>query len=77
MTAITDEYKRQMCQWFHFVERALSLAYLDPLVNPDAATWGSLSMILALQYGVMLNLSGEIAQVQLEMSHIWLRVYVG
>ena len=38
MTAITNEYMRQMCQWFHFVARALSLDYLDPLVNPDAAT---------------------------------------
>jgi len=42
MTAITNEYMRQMCQWFHFVARALSLDYLDPLVNPDAATWGSM-----------------------------------
>src|SRR5689334_21050948 len=55
------------------VERALSLGYLDPTVSPDAATWGYMSMILALQYGVMLNLSGEVAQVQEEMSHIWLR----
>ena len=55
------------------VERALELGYLDPMVNPDAATWGYMSMILALQYGVMLHLSGEVAQVQQEMSHIWLR----
>jgi len=55
------------------VERALSLGYLDATVNPDAATWGYMSMILAIQYGLMLNFSGEVAQVQQEMSHIWLR----
>ena len=55
------------------VERALELGYLDPTVSPDAATWGYMSMILAIQYGVMLNLSGEVAQVQEEMSRIWLR----
>jgi AcrR family transcriptional regulator len=55
------------------VECALELGYLDPTVNPDAATWGYMSMILALQYGLMLNLSREIAQVQQEMSSIWLR----
>jgi AcrR family transcriptional regulator len=55
------------------VERALELGYLDTTVSPDAATWGYMSMILAIQYGVMLNLSGEVAQIQQEMSHIWLR----
>jgi len=55
------------------VERALELGYLDPTVSPDAATWGYMSMILAIQYGLMLNLSGEVAQVQEEMSRIWLR----
>ncbi len=55
------------------VERALELGYLDATVSPDAATWGYMSMILAIQYGLMLNLSGEVAQVQEEMSRIWLR----
>jgi AcrR family transcriptional regulator len=55
------------------VERALELGYLDPTVSPDAATWGYMSMILAIQYGVMLNLSSEVAQVQEEMSRVWLR----
>jgi AcrR family transcriptional regulator len=55
------------------VERALKLGYLDATVSPDAATWGYMSMILAIQYGLMLNLSGEVAQVQEEMSRIWLR----
>jgi AcrR family transcriptional regulator len=55
------------------VERALELGYLDATVSPDAATWGYMSMILAIQYGLMLNLSDEVAQVQEEMSRIWLR----
>jgi AcrR family transcriptional regulator len=55
------------------VERALELGSLDPMVSPDAAAWGYMSMILAIQYGLMLNLSDEVAQVQEEMSRIWLR----
>ena len=55
------------------VERAREEDYLDPTVNVDVATWGYMSMILALQYGLMLNLSHEVAQAQGEMSRIWLR----
>ncbi len=55
------------------IERALALGYLDASINPDAATWGYVSMILAIQYGLMLNLSAEVAQAQEEMSQIWLR----
>jgi AcrR family transcriptional regulator len=55
------------------VERARQDGYLDPAISPDAATWGYMSMILAIQYGLMLNLSGEIGRSQDEMSRIWLR----
>ncbi|GCE29051.1 TetR family transcriptional regulator [Dictyobacter alpinus] len=55
------------------VERAQESGYLEPTINLDAATWGYMSMILALQYGLMLNLSGEIAKVQEEMGRVWLR----
>jgi AcrR family transcriptional regulator len=55
------------------VERALELGELNATVNPDAAAWGYMSMILAIQYSIMLNLSAEVAQVQEEMSRIWLR----
>jgi AcrR family transcriptional regulator len=55
------------------VERAREEGYLDPTISPDAAAWGYMSMILALQYGLMLNLSAEIARVQEETSRIWLR----
>jgi AcrR family transcriptional regulator len=55
------------------VERARQDGYLDPTISSDAASWGYMSMILAIQYGLMLNLSGEVAQAQEEMSRIWLR----
>jgi AcrR family transcriptional regulator len=55
------------------VERAGQAGYLDPAISPDAATWGYMSMIIALQYGLMLNLSQEVARAQAEMSQIWLR----
>ncbi len=54
-------------------ERAQQEGYLDPGVSVDAAAWGYMSIILAIQYGLMLNLSGEIAPVREEMSRIWLR----
>jgi len=69
-----SEHNRKVFAFIRqLVERALELGYLDPTVSPDAATWGYMSIILAIQYGVMLNLSGEVAQVQEEMSRIWLR----
>jgi AcrR family transcriptional regulator len=55
------------------VERARQDGYLDSMISSDAATWGYMSMILAIQYGLMLNLSSEVAQAQEEMSRIWLR----
>jgi len=55
------------------LERAQDLGALEPVLNLDAATWGYMSMLLAFQYGLMLNFSSEIAQVQEEMNAIWLR----
>jgi AcrR family transcriptional regulator len=55
------------------VERAREEGYLDPTISPDAAAWGYMSMILALQYGLMLGLSREVVQAQEEMSRVWLR----
>jgi AcrR family transcriptional regulator len=54
------------------VERAQQNGDLDPAISPDAATWGFMSIILATQYGLMLNLSGDVARVQEEMSRVWL-----
>lgn len=53
------------------VVRARDAGYLSAQVHLDAAAWGYMSMILAIQYGTMLNLSAEIAQVQDETSRIW------
>jgi AcrR family transcriptional regulator len=55
------------------VERAREEGYLDPTISPDAAAWGYMSMILAIQYGLMLGLSREVVQAQEEMSRVWLR----
>ena len=55
------------------VERAREEGYLDPTISSDAAAWGYMSMILAIQYGLMLNLTREIVQAQEEMSRVWLR----
>lgn len=55
------------------VERAQKQDSLDSAITMDAATWGYMSMILAIQYGLMLDLSDKIAQVHEEMSLIWLR----
>jgi AcrR family transcriptional regulator len=55
------------------VERAQERGFLDPAITVDTATWGYMSMILAIQYGLMLDLTGSVAQVQEEMSRIWLR----
>lgn len=55
------------------VERACEEGYLDRTISLDAATWGYMSMILACQYGLMLNLSPGIIQVQEEMNQVWLR----
>jgi AcrR family transcriptional regulator len=55
------------------VEQALQAGSLDPEVSPDAATWGYMSMILAIQYSLILNLSDEVARTQEEMGRIWLR----
>ena len=55
------------------VEHAYQDGYLDSAIDIDAATWGYMSMILSIQYGLMLNLSGEIVLAQNEMNRIWLR----
>lgn len=58
---------------YQLVERAQKNGSLDPTISLEAATWGYMSIILATQYGLMLNLSSDVAQVQEEMSRVWLR----
>jgi AcrR family transcriptional regulator len=55
------------------VEQAQQDGLLDPAISPEAAAWGYMSMILAIQYSLMLNLSSEVARIQEEMSRVWLR----
>ncbi len=69
-----SEHNRAVYEFIRqLVERALESGYLDTTVSPDAAAWGYMSMILAIQYGLVLNLASEVVQVQEEMSRIWLR----
>ena len=69
-----SQHNRAVYQIIHqLVERASQDGYLDPATNLDAATWGYMSMIIASQYSLMLNLSHEVAQAQTQMSQIWLR----
>jgi AcrR family transcriptional regulator len=55
------------------VERAREEGHVDPAISLDAATWGYISMILALQYSLMLNLPRENTGLQEEVNRIWLR----
>ena len=69
-----SEHNRRIYRFIRqLVERAQQEGYLDPSISPDAAAWGYMSMILALQYGLMLDLSREVVQAQEEMSRVWLR----
>ena len=68
------KHNRTVYGYIHqLVERAQAEGYLDPALSTDAATWGYMSMILATQYGLMLNFSGELARSRDEISRIWLR----
>lgn len=54
------------------VERAQAAGYIDKALNLDAVAWGYMSMILANQYALMLNLS-QATPLQEEMSQVWVR----
>ncbi|GHO58180.1 TetR/AcrR family transcriptional regulator [Ktedonobacter robiniae] len=55
------------------VGRAQAAGYIDEALNLDAVAWGYMSMILANQYALMLNLSNRAAPLQEEISRVWLR----
>jgi len=55
------------------IERAHQDDYLDPAISLDVATWGYMSMILAIQYSLMLHLSADVFQAQEEVNRVWLR----
>jgi|SRR5579883_1523765 AcrR family transcriptional regulator len=56
-----------------FVERARQEGYLNPAIDLDVATWGYMSIILTIQYSLMLDLTGEVMRVREEMGRVWLR----
>lgn len=58
---------------YQLIKRAREEGYVDATISLDAASWGYMSMILTLQYNLMLNLPREISEVREEMSRIWLR----
>lgn len=67
-------HNRAVYNCFHqLIEHAQSEGYLERTINTDAATWGYLSMMLAFQYGLILNFSTEIERNWGEMSRTWLR----
>ena len=56
------------------VERAQQEGLIDATIDPDVATWGYFSMLLAMQYSLMLNLKDRLNDtILLEMSKLWLR----
>ena len=54
------------------VERAQAAGYIDDALHLDAVAWGYMSMILANQYALMLNLS-QPTPLQEETSQVWVR----
>ena len=56
------------------LERAQAEGYINPEIDLNAASWGYVSMILSMQYALVLNLTGELNdEVMSRMSQIWLR----
>ena len=53
-------------------ELARESEVINPMIGSNAATCGHMSIILVTQDGPMLNLSGDVARVQDEMSRVWL-----
>jgi len=56
------------------LERAQTEGYINPDIDLNAASWGYVSMILSMQYALVLNLTNELNdEVMAQMSQIWLR----
>ena len=56
------------------VELAQQEGFIDATIDPDVATWGYFSMLLAMQYSLMLNLKDRLNdKILLEMGKLWLR----
>jgi AcrR family transcriptional regulator len=56
------------------LERAQAEGYIAADVDLNAASWGFVSMVLSMQYALVLNLTAELNdKVIAQMSQIWLR----
>lgn len=56
------------------VERVQAEGYFTSVVDLNAVTWGYVSMVLSMQYAVVLDLASELNDdVIMKMSQIWLR----
>jgi AcrR family transcriptional regulator len=56
------------------VERAQQEGLIEATIDPDVATWGYFSMLLAMQYSLMLNLKDRLTdKILLDMGKLWLR----
>jgi AcrR family transcriptional regulator len=56
------------------LERAQAEGYVDSSVDLNAASWGYVSMVLAMQYSLVLDMSQELTdEVMTNMSQLWLR----
>lgn len=56
------------------VERAQQEGAIDEAIDVGTASWGYASMVFAMQYALMLNLSDELTDdILAEMSQLWLR----
>lgn len=56
------------------VERAQQEGCIDKAIDVETASWGYASMVFAMQYALMLNLSDELNDDMLtEMSELWLQ----
>lgn len=56
------------------LERAQAEGYVDASVDLNAASWGYVSMVFAMQYSLVLDMSQELTdEVMTNMSQLWLR----
>ncbi|HEX6552586.1 MAG TPA: TetR/AcrR family transcriptional regulator [Ktedonobacteraceae bacterium] len=56
------------------LERAQAEGYVDGSVDLNAASWGYVSMVFAMQYSLVLDMNQELTdEVMSNMSQLWLR----
>lgn len=70
-----QRHNRQVYLLVHqLLERAQAEGYVDSSVDLNAASWGYVSMVFAMQYSLVLDMSQELTdEVMTHMSQLWLR----